>query len=68
MFGVFFDFWSSAFKHSFLLSSGTDFPWILAPFRHNFYRVFQPIHIGIFLVESGRGILISSECSNTFVL
>ena len=35
-FGVFFDFWGSVFELRFLLSSGTDFSWILASFRHNF--------------------------------
>ena len=32
----FFCFLSYIFKHRFLLSSGTDFPWILASFQHNF--------------------------------
>ena len=40
IFGDFFGFLRSAFKHRFLLSSGFDFSWILASFRHNFLIFF----------------------------
>ena len=40
IFWVFFDFWGSVFKRRFLLSSETDFPWIVASFRHNFLILF----------------------------
>ena len=36
----FFDFWGSVFKRRSLLSSGTDFSWIVASFRHYFLVFF----------------------------
>jgi len=41
IFRLFFDFWGSVFELRFLLSSGTDFSWILASFRHNFLIFFS---------------------------
>ena len=35
----FFGFSSPVLKHSFCLSSGTDFSWILASLRHHFFTV-----------------------------
>ena len=40
IFRVFFEFWGSVFELRFLLSSGTDFSWILASFQHNFLIFF----------------------------
>ena len=40
LFSICFDFWGSVFKHRFLLSSGTDFSWMLASFRCNFWVFF----------------------------
>ena len=40
VFRVFFDFLGSVLKHRFLLSSGTDFSWMLASFRHHFLIFF----------------------------